>query len=89
MDLVQTMVDSCSFANEAEELKKRSERDQEIINQILRQVMECAYFIRDYCRDKSFGMWNPLVLLSLGLIGVGRSQTHCKVHSFSCGRTDR
>jgi hypothetical protein len=53
------MADSCSFAEEGEELKKRSKRDQEIINQILHQVMECANFIRDYCRDKSFGMWNP------------------------------
>jgi hypothetical protein len=52
------MGDTCSFADEGEELKKRSKRDQEIINQILRQVMECAYFIRDYCRDKSFGMRN-------------------------------
>jgi uncharacterized protein YeeX (DUF496 family) len=57
MGLVQTMADSCSFADEAEELKKRSERDRDIINQILRQVMECAHFIRDYC-TKSFGMWN-------------------------------
>jgi hypothetical protein len=58
MGLVQTMADSCTFADEAEELKQCSERDQDTINQILRQVMECAYFIRDYCRDKSFGMWN-------------------------------
>jgi hypothetical protein len=58
-DLVQTMADSCSFAEEGEELTKRSKRDQDIINQILRQVMECAYFIRDYCRDGSFGMWDP------------------------------
>jgi hypothetical protein len=59
MDLVQIMADSCSFAEEGEELKKRSKRDQDIINQILHQVMECANFIRDYCRDKSFGMWDP------------------------------
>jgi hypothetical protein len=56
MGLVQTMADSCSFADKAKELKKCSEIDQGIINQILRQVMECVYFIRDYCKDKSFGV---------------------------------
>jgi hypothetical protein len=59
MALVRTMANSCSFADEAEELKNRSKIDQDIMNQILHQVMECAYFIRDYCRDESFGMWNP------------------------------
>jgi hypothetical protein len=59
MGLVLAMANSCSFADEAEELKKRSKRDQEIINQILHQVIECTFFIRDYCKDKSFSMWNP------------------------------
>jgi hypothetical protein len=57
--LVQMMADSCSFADEAKELEKRSKADQEIINQILRQVTECAYFIWYYCKDQSFSMWKP------------------------------
>jgi hypothetical protein len=49
------MAGSCSFADEASELKSRSARDRDIINQIIHQIIESAYFIRDYCRDKSFG----------------------------------
>jgi len=51
-ELVQTMKDSFSFVVKAKELKKYLEAEQGIIKQILHQVMECAYFIRDYCRDQ-------------------------------------
>jgi hypothetical protein len=88
MGLVQTMADSCSFADEAEELKRCSERDRDIINQILRQVMECAYFIRDYC-NKSFGMWNLACSTYSETDQHGRSQTHHEEYSFSYGRKDR
>ena len=59
MELVQTMEDSFSFVVNAEELKKYLEAEQGIIKQILHQVMECAYFIRDYCRGH-FGMRKSL-----------------------------
>lgn len=49
------MADSCSFADNAAELNDRSEQFDTIASQILQQVMECAYFIRDYCQDTSFG----------------------------------
>lgn len=53
--LVLTMGDSCSFADNIEELKHRSDQFHTIAGQILQQVMECGFFIRDYCKDTSFG----------------------------------
>lgn len=50
------MNDSCSFADDAGELKGRLERFHVTIGQILGQVIECAYFIRDYCQDTALGM---------------------------------
>ena len=52
--LVEAMARSCEFAQDAKGLKG-SPRHAVIIEKILEQVVECAYFIRDYTRDASFG----------------------------------
>jgi hypothetical protein len=54
-ELVLIMAESCSFADEADILKTYWKKDEEIIDQLLRQLMECAYFIRDYCKDEYLG----------------------------------
>ena len=56
LDLVQTMDDTYSLVLvSAEELKKHSVL-QDVINQILKQTIECGYFIRDYVRPSFGGM---------------------------------
>lgn len=51
------MDDGCSFADDAGELKPRLERFHAVVCQILEQVIECAYFIRDFCQDIALGMY--------------------------------
>ena len=57
-DLVTAMEESYSLAISVNELKK-DERLQDIINQILRQTIECGYFIQEYTRRNFGGMWQP------------------------------
>ena len=54
-NLIDEMDKSCKIAAEADPLKGRSPRFQEILKSLLAQVSECAYFVTGYCRDKSFG----------------------------------
>lgn len=60
--LVIQMNASCDFVDQASPLKDRSEGHKEIIGKILQQVVECAYFVRDYAKDKSFGKFESLVV---------------------------
>ena len=56
LDLVQTMDDTYSLVLvSAHELKKHSVL-QDVINQILKQTIECGYFIRDYVQHSFGGM---------------------------------
>lgn len=49
------MARSSDYAQDAKDLEKGSPRHCELIRKTLEQVVECAYFIRDYTNDKSFG----------------------------------
>ena len=60
LDLVTAMEETYSLAILVSELKK-DERLQDIINQILRQTIECGYFIQEYTRRNFGGMWLPLL----------------------------
>ena len=60
LDLVTAMEETYSLAILVSELKK-DERLQDIINQILRQTIECGYFIQEYTRRNFGGMWQPLL----------------------------
>jgi len=53
LDLVTAMEETYSLTISANELKK-DEKLQDIINQILRQSIECGYFIQEYTR-RNFG----------------------------------
>jgi hypothetical protein len=54
--LVETMVDVYSFVDEAEPLKE-NDTQKRILVQMAQQTMECGYFIRDYARNKNFGIF--------------------------------
>ena len=60
LDLVMAMEETYSLAMSVKELKN-DERIQDIINQILRQTIECGYFIQEYTRRNFGGMWRPLI----------------------------
>ena len=60
-DLVTAMEETYSLAISVNELKN-DERLQDIINQILRQTIECGYFIQEYTRRNFGGMWQPLLV---------------------------
>ena len=60
LGLVTAMEETYSFAMSVKELKN-DERIQDIINQILRQTIECGYFIQEYTRRNFGGMWQPLL----------------------------
>lgn len=60
--LVNTMSESCSFAEHTAELNDRSELFRATIRQILKQVIECAYFIRDYCQDTTSGVQDSIIV---------------------------
>ena len=59
-DLVTAMEESYSLAISVNELKN-DERLQDIVNRILRQTIECGYFIQEYTRRNFGGMWQPLL----------------------------
>ena len=57
-DLVTAMEETYSLTVSANELKK-DEKLQDIINQILRQTIECGYFVQEYTRRNFGGTWQP------------------------------
>ena len=59
-DLVTAMEETYSLVISVDELKK-DERLQDIINQILRQTIECGYFIQEYMRRNFVGVWQRLL----------------------------
>ena len=58
LDLVTAMEETYSLAISVNELKN-DERLQDIVNRILRQTIECGYFIQEYTRRNFGGMWQP------------------------------
>jgi hypothetical protein len=58
-DLVTAMEETYSLTISANELKK-DEKLQDVINQILRQTIECGYFIQEYARRNFGGTWQHL-----------------------------
>jgi hypothetical protein len=56
LDLVTTMEDTYSFVDSMDELKKNHVL-QDIVEQILKQTIECGYFIQGYMRHNFGGMW--------------------------------
>ena len=56
LDLVRTMENTYSFVSSADELKNHTVL-QDIAEQILKQTIECGYFIQGYMRRSFGGTW--------------------------------
>jgi hypothetical protein len=56
LDLVTTMEDIYSFVTSMNELKKNRVL-QDIVEQILKQTIECGYLIQEYIRHNFGGIW--------------------------------
>jgi hypothetical protein len=65
LDLVTAMENTYSFVISATELKSHPVL-QDIVEQILKQTIECGYFIQEYTRQNFGGMW----LVSLNEMAV-------------------
>ena len=53
--LIGEMDESCKVAQEAESLRDQSQRSSEIVVKILIQIIQCTYFVKGYCSERSFG----------------------------------
>ena len=53
--LIGEMDESCKAAQEAELLRDQSQRSNEIVVEILIQIIQCTYFVKGYCSERSFG----------------------------------
>jgi len=82
--LIDEMDKSCKIADEAAPLKKHSPRFNEILEKLLVQVSECAYFVTNYCREKSFGTCSGSCCLYLLLTGDMFSRASLKVLILEC-----
>jgi hypothetical protein len=59
VDLITKMEDTYSFVASTDELKKNLVL-QNVVKQILKQTIECGYFIQTYARHNFGGMWRVL-----------------------------
>ena len=64
LNLVMTMEGTYSFVDSMEELRKNHVL-QDIVEQILKQTIECGYFIQEYMRHNFGGMWRFLFAADL------------------------
>ena len=53
--LIGEMDESCKAAQDAAPLRDHSKRSGEIVIKILTQVIQCTYFVKGYCSERSFG----------------------------------
>ena len=54
--LVEEMDESCKAAKEAAPLRDRSSHSDEVVVKIILQIIQCTYFVKEYCSERSFGM---------------------------------
>ena len=54
--LVGEMDESCKVAQDAAPLRGQSRRSGDIVTKILLQVVQCTYFVKEYCSERGFGM---------------------------------
>ena len=54
--LIGEMDESCKAAQDSASLRDQSQRSGEIVAKILIQVIQCTYFVKEYCSERSFGM---------------------------------
>jgi len=51
------MDESCKVAQDATPLRDRLQRSNDIVLKILLQVVQCTYFVKEYCSERRFGMY--------------------------------
>jgi hypothetical protein len=74
--LIEEMDESCKAAKEAAPLRDQSQRTNEIVVKILLQVVQCTYFVKEYCSERSFGVYgNSFEALNTVSRRPPRSQT--------------
>lgn len=54
------MDESCKVAQDAASLRGQSPRAGEVVVKILVQLVQCTYFVKEYCSKRSFGMNNAV-----------------------------
>jgi len=59
LDLVATIEDTYSFVAAVDELRENRVL-QDVVEQILKQTIECGYFIQQYMRHNFGGVWHVL-----------------------------
>ena len=59
LDLIRAMENAYSLVVSADELRSHSVL-QDIVEEILKQTIECGYFIQDYTRRKFGSTWYAL-----------------------------
>ena len=51
------MDESCKVAQDAAPLRDQSQRSNDIVLKILLQVVQCTYFVKEYCSERRFSMY--------------------------------
>ena len=71
--LVGEMDEGCKVAQDAAPLRDQSQRSNDIVLKILLQVVQCTYFVKEYCSERRFGMYEctSRVLLSFMRVYLG------------------
>ena len=57
-ELVGEMDESCEVAQDAAQLRNQSQRSNNVVLKILQQVVECTHFVKEYCSERRFGMYD-------------------------------
>jgi len=68
--LMGEMDESCKVAKDAASLRDRSQHSDEIVGKILLQILQCTYFVKEYCSERSFGMHVACAKLLASVEGV-------------------
>ena len=55
--LVEEMDESCKAAHDAAPMRNQSRRSDDIVVKILFQIIECTYFVKEFCSERCFGMY--------------------------------
>ena len=55
--LVEEMDESCKVAQDAAPMRDHSRRSDDIVTKILLQIIQCTYFVKEYCSERCFGMY--------------------------------
>jgi hypothetical protein len=69
VDLVTTMEDVCSFVDDVQSIPNKLQHLEDIIADILKQIVECTIFIREYVGHGFAGVCQSVHVSALALTG--------------------